>query len=490
MPTYIFQYEMLPTTWFYLSALIILAVLFKFNRFFSVRNLDVVTLILMTPGLLLMSMNETHLGYCWLFGFGVLVLVRLFFDTVMVRRPLLESNLSQGGLGLACVALLGFMLASMIVNRGETIDDIRTLRLEQIQSLEKLDSHNPPRSMAKTVPGYPPFLAFTEVSSKVLAPNDTLLPQMQEHIEKLEKRKLEAKNNSGSKPLNPVVTEENGTDSEFVPDIPPAHLQPTIDDFTLESSLEQEKEKISGGVVFVSLFCVFLTHIFIVLGIIQICHCHFDNFRAGLAASVLYLLLPYTSQMMGRLDHFVPAALMLWAIAFYRRPILAGVLIGLAGGLVFYPLFLVPLWVSFYWKRGWVRFLSTVGITVFAMGVLLLLSPTEYFGGYWTQLISMFGWNRLMNANPTGIWAFHASEYRYPLFAAFLVVSFGLVLWPARKHLATLLSCSAIVMVAVQFWMPNEGGLYIGWYLPILILTIFRPNLEDRIAQTTVVSFK
>ena len=37
-----------------------------------------------------------------------------------------------------------------------------------------------------------------------------------------------------------------------------------------------------------------------------------------------------------------------------------------------------------------------------------------------------------------------------------------------------------------QFWHPNEGGLYLAWYLPLLILTIFRPNLEDRVALSAV----
>ena len=33
-------------------------------------------------------------------------------------------------------------------------------------------------------------------------------------------------------------------------------------------------------------------------------------------------------------------------------------------------------------------------------------------------------------------------------------------------------------MLATQFWHANQGGLAMGWYLPLLILTIFRPNLE------------
>ena len=42
-----------------------------------------------------------------------------------------------------------------------------------------------------------------------------------------------------------------------------------------------------------------------------------------------YLLLPYTATMTGRVDHVLPGALVLWAIAAYRRPFLAGVLCAL-----------------------------------------------------------------------------------------------------------------------------------------------------------------
>ena len=41
-------------------------------------------------------------------------------------------------------------------------------------------------------------------------------------------------------------------------------------------------------------------------------------------------------------------------------------------------------------------------------------------------------------------------------------------------------------MLATQFWHAHGGGLYMGWYLPLLLLTIFRPNLEDRVALSVL----
>jgi hypothetical protein len=62
------------------------------------------------------------------------------------------------------------------------------------------------------------------------------------------------------------------------------------------------------------------------------------------------------------------------------------------------------------------------------------------------------------------------------------VLSLSFALWPAQKNLGTLMCCSAAVMVAAQFWHRFNGGTYMAWYLPLLLLTVFRPNLEDRVA--------
>ena len=71
----------------------------------------------------------------------------------------------------------------------------------------------------------------------------------------------------------------------------------------------------------------------VVLALIVIGYWHFENVKMGIGAALLYLMLPYTAQMTGHVDHVLPAALLLWAVVLYRRPLLAGILIG-AGGTV------------------------------------------------------------------------------------------------------------------------------------------------------------
>src|SRR3954447_24667378 len=47
-----------PTTWFYFSGLLAVALFFKFSRLLSMRNLDVLTLFLFMPGLLLLAQGN------------------------------------------------------------------------------------------------------------------------------------------------------------------------------------------------------------------------------------------------------------------------------------------------------------------------------------------------------------------------------------------------------------------------------------------------
>ena len=43
--------------------------------------------------------------------------------------------------------------------------------------------------------------------------------------------------------------------------------------------------------------------------------------------------------------------------------------------------------------------------------------------------------------------------------------------------------CAAI-LIGIQFWYADRGGVYVLWYLPFLILLVFRPNLSDRLPRT------
>ena len=422
MQEILFEYEMHPTTWFYVSSLMMIGVFFKFHRFFSVRNSDLLGLIAFTPGLLLIAHRKDELGYAWLFTVGAFFLVRLLLDTVMVRRPLLEPNLSAAGLTFTGGALFVFLTTNVITSQitpsDAEADFHGSVRLEKVLSLRSSPAGQ--EGFVQHGPGYPMFHAFANAAPAALMPDD-------------------------------------------------------------EVSQAQSRRVLTRAVA--TRAAAILGHLAVVVAIVLIGYRHFGNIQTGVAAASLYLMLPYTSQMTGRVDHVIPAALIVSAVASYRRPGAAGVLIGLAGGLAFYPLFLLPLWIGFYWRRGAVRFV--VGAVVaLAVLVLLLTASSVDLESFWSQLQVMFGATALSLEQADGFW--ESEAYLVPVAAGFLALCVGMALWPAHKNLGTLLSCSAAVLLSSQFLKTHQGGLYMAWYLPLLVLTIFRPNLEDRVALTAV----
>src|SRR6478752_1646771 len=187
MSEILFQYEKInPATWVYLSSLLMIGLFFQFNRFWSVRNLDLVLLILLAPGLLMVnharegadkgvvrasgatpaaspvaadtgltsqrstapvaaatpshtatSGNADHppisryrlayIGYLWLLGLSLVWLVRMLVDPTMVRRPLLEPNATKGCLLFLGCSLFVFLMANVIVS-NPTPDDLKAVQ--------------------------------------------------------------------------------------------------------------------------------------------------------------------------------------------------------------------------------------------------------------------------------------------------------------------------------------------------------------------------
>jgi len=413
MQEILFDYKLNPTTWAYISSLMMIGIYFKFRRFWSVRNLDLAALIAFSPAFLLIyyglikpNDDLIQAGYLWLFVMGGVFLVRLLLDPVMVRRPLLEPNLSASGLAFTGICLLVFLMANVIKVPQE--------RLEQLMAKQT--------TTASPNPGLEAFHTFAGFSSQTTVPADAMHPEV--------------------------------------------HHQAVIRAATAATA-------------------VIFAHLAVVVGMMWIGFRHFDNIHTGVAAASLYLLTFYTSQFTSQLDHVAPAALLVWAVAAYRRPMIAGVLLGIAAGIIYYPLFLLPLWCGFYWRRGVFRFVFGVVLTLVVFVVVLALtSPNSV--DFVFQLRQMFGLRDPFAVVSSGFWEYHEPAYRISVMAAFFAICFSLALWPAQKNLGTLLSCSAAVMLATQFWHANQGGLYMAWYLPLLILTIFRPNLEDRVAFTAV----
>lgn len=394
------------TTWFYFSALLAVALFFKFNRFLSIRNGDVLALFLPMPGFLLLGQPgvSPFWGYLGLLAASAFFLARCLFDLTLVRRPALSPNLNFGGL----VWLAGALFVSLIA----------------------IAARHP---NAQTKPG-----------NEASKPREHA-PENIEPMQQLEK----------------VIREQA-----------PAQVDRELLALGVERGL------------------TVLCHLCIAVGLILIGWRHFEDLHAGMAAATFYLLLPYTYLLMpqtplgvGRWDHAWPMALLIWMVLFYRRPTLAGIFLGLAAGTVFFPALIFPLWLSFYRRRGARRFglafAASAGVCLAILGLILWINgvwPRTLLSSW--KLSAWLPW-RPPNAEMGGVWQGSSSHwaYRLPIFLAYIAFAGTTAFWPSPKNLAHVIALTAALLIGIQFWYADQGGVYILWYLPLLLLVVFRPNL-------------
>jgi hypothetical protein len=234
-----------------------------------------------------------------------------------------------------------------------------------------------------------------------------------------------------------------------------------------------------------------ICHLAIAIGLTLIGWRHFQDVQAGMAMATFYLLLPYTAYLVDQVHLVLPAAFLVWAVFAYRKPTIAGLLLGLATGTGYFPALLFPAWLSFYWRRGSARFsgafLLAVGLCVLPPAIIMWLDGnltqsiqsilTQSDWQPWkTKVVSEGFWKDMHWA-----WA-----YRMPVFIAYLALVVTTLFWPRPKNLAHLIALSAAVVLGIQFWYADQGGVYVLWYLPFLLLLVFRPNLADRVPAPIV----
>jgi hypothetical protein len=404
----IFVHPQLPdaATWFYFSALLAVALFFKFSRLLSMRNLDVLTLFLAAPAiLLLIDTPGTWIGYACLFGVSAYFLIRCLVDLSLVGRPALSPNLSLGGL----IWLGATLFVGLIV-------------------------------VAATTP-----VVGGEAAVKNPVPVNKAEQQFDKFGEQVTGR--------------PIADEE---DSRAVR-------------------------------VLVGRTLAVVCHLAIVLGLVFVGYWHFQDLHAGVAAATFYLLLPYTYLLLpftrlqvGQWHHIWPMVLFIWAVAAYRRPTVAGLLLGLATVTVYIPLFTLPVWISFYLRRGLGRFLGAfafaTGLGLAVIGVILWVNGELPRSLQEIWIVADWQLWKELEPGTRGFWTGvkWAPAYRTPVFIAFLAFACTLALWPSPKNLAHLLALSAASLIGIQFWYADQGGIHLFWYLPLLMLLVFRPNLADR----------
>ena len=411
------------TTWFYFSFLLAMAAFFKFSRLMSVRNLDVVMVFLLVPGLILVQaarpqalpaeqqpavqwmslMGQAAMaevpgavamptarfaqqcgpaleaprwlwwGYLWLLVGSLYFFCRCLFDLVLVQRPALAPNLQLGGLAWLAGALLICMLA----------------------------------------------VAYRQVDRHALP----LLPAREAHDQ-----------------------------SVFAITILWRHWP-------------------AWAIAALAFACQTI----VLVCLIVIGWRHFQDLQAGMAAGTFYLMLPYTGLQVGQIQHVLPMALFLGAIVAYRYPTLAGGILGLATAATYFPVFVLPLWLSFYRERGMGRFLV-------AYLIALTLSLHDQLQASIESALGSAAWQPWLPPDAAeGFWTGVHWAYRIPVFLVFFAFVGTTMFWPTPKNLGHVIALTAAVFISLQWWCAEQGGTYVLWYLPLLLLLVFRPNVQDRV---------
>jgi hypothetical protein len=178
----LFQYEPVkPTTWAYLASLLVIALYFKFNRVLSIRNWDLIGLILFAPALLMVQHGMRHaegdntarlvqhIGYVWLFTVSGLFMLRLLLDAFMVRRPLLEPNLSVGGLSFLGASLFAFLMANVVTAEPDLADLHDSQRAERLR--HRVASERDLNTLQTRGPGFPLAYFVPQAAAHVILGN-------------------------------------------------------------------------------------------------------------------------------------------------------------------------------------------------------------------------------------------------------------------------------------------------------------------------------
>ncbi len=529
MQDVLYQYELNPTTWVYFSSLLTIAIFFKFSRLWSIRNVDLLGLIALAPGLLLVSLGQNAteqanlaaqaaaqvgenglaaenvsqlapgaaglaqataavppvvseleaMGYGWLFIVGLFFLIRLIADPLMARRPLLEPNLTAGGLSFLGLCLFVFLMANVVTARlPDVATDPAVAAAEAVGDTDVAPTFDPRL-------GEPQEPTATPIAELGPAGGDISTLPAASLAETVPTERMPAETSVAATSGREAATARGAAEPDsHAPGFTVLDLFPRFPSKAFNPNPMLDRNLYQGRAVFAvtGRVLTIVAHFMILAGLIYLGARYFNNYWTGIGMATLYLMLPYTAYLAGDIRHVAPGALLVWMMAAYRRPLIVGSLLAMAVGAVYYPMFLIPLFVGFYWQRGVLRFaIGLIGTFSVLLLLAALLAPPG-FGSILQHFPQMFS---LSTENLQGFWASHSPYLRIPLVALFLALCFGMAIWPAQKNLGTLMSCSAAVMLGTQFWYPQGGLLFMNWYLPLLLLTVFRPNLENRMAVAT-----
>ena len=204
-------------------------------------------------------------------------------------------------------------------------------------------------------------------------------------------------------------------------------------------------------------------------------------------------------------SHIVPAAVMLVGFRYLDWPLAAGALLAAAAAFGFYPAFIFPTWLGYYWgdsrKAAW-QYIAGFGAVCLVVGVWVLLAsrPADGMGLVATIVQDTLGHQtdpQVYGRTPFGFWGQQTGVWRwliqpmagesamlspfFMLYCGFLIATAFMARNAGPVGLALLTGAAAL---GANIWKLHATGAYLAWYYPFLLIGALGPGLLMRRQRT------
>ena len=211
-------------------------------------------------------------------------------------------------------------------------------------------------------------------------------------------------------------------------------------------------------------------------------------------------------------SHIVPASVTLVAFRFLDQPMAAGALLATAAAFGFYPAFIFPTWLGYYWgdsRKAAVQYVVGFGVVCLVVGVWVLMAsrPADGLSLVATIVRDTLGQNkpipRSTGRTPFGFWGQQTGVWRWliePLVGASAMLSPFFLLYCAflgataimarNAGLVGLALLTSAVALGANIWKIHATGAYLARYYPFLLIGALGPGILMRRRRTVSARFR
>ena len=189
--------------------------------------------------------------------------------------------------------------------------------------------------------------------------------------------------------------------------------------------------------------------------------------------------------------HMIPIAMLVWALVFLGRPVVSGMLLGLAAATLFYPVFAIPLWFGWYLRSkrrdAWRFAAGVIVVGLVTLGGIIALTdaptPLAAVETFLKDTVLMQegaeAYGGLLRGGFWGCFPTLRQWLRLPLMVAYFAACLILAGWPAIREKRQLALLTAAAFLGILFWKSHVTG-YAEWYFYLACIGLFWPAQEAK----------